>query len=222
MSVSKVLGSLAFSTALVAFTACSTNLLDLGTNVDGDGGAGLLSSDGAIAVARASCTEWSDDDVQSAQAGECPGSCTESPGGELAAFPTMKQFIDQTGGPWLSCRGSVFGPSDTIGVEFAPGCRLFFLKRDSTGALTRGSEIRHQGVYGIFVPATDKFARRIDLKLSDGSRTTYEVKLQLCPKTLVLTRTDSLPGRAVEIIRLTPAREEDGGPPGTFPGTFAR
>ena len=217
MSVGKVLGSLAFSTALVAFTACSTNLLDLGTNVEGDGGTGLLSADGAIAASRASCTEWSDDDVHSAQAGECPGSCTEDPKSELAAFPTMKHFIDQTGGPWFSCGGPAFGPTDTIGVEFAPGCRLFFLKRDSTGALTRGSEIRHQGVYGIFDPATDKFARRIDFKLSDSTRITYEVKLRLCPKTLVLTRTDTLPGRAGEVIRLTPAREPDGGLPGTFP-----
>ena len=97
------------------------------------------------------------------------------------------------------------------------GCRLFFLKYDSTGALTRGSEIRHQGVYGIFDPARAPDARRIDFKTSDGTRITYEVTLTKCPKTLVLTEVDTLPGRAGARVVLTPARVGDGGPPDTFP-----
>jgi hypothetical protein len=200
--------------------ACEARVLDLGENVAAaDASPAPLGADAAVTVARAGCTEWIDDDVAAAQAGECPGTCAPEDGAPAASFPTMKSFIDKTGGPWLYCSGNL-GPTDTLGVELAPGCRMYFLRRDETGRLTRGTEIRHQGLYGIFDPVLEGKKRRIEVKTLEGAKTTYEVTLHECPKSLVLDEAEPPPGKAPKRVVLVPARERDGGPPGTFPGTF--
>ena len=200
--------------------ACEARVLDLGENSPSpDASPSPLGADATVAVARAGCTEWIDDDVAAAQVGECQGSCSPEPDAPAAALPTMKSFIDKTGGPWLYCSGNL-GPSDTLGVELAPGCRMYFLRRDEAGKLTRGTEIRHQGLYGIFDPVVAGKKRRIEVKTLEGAKTTYEVTLHECPRSLVLDEAEPAPGKAPKRVVLVPAREKDGGPPGTVPGTF--
>jgi len=215
--------SILFTFLLLGATtsACNEALLDLGANDVDAGGATLAAEQEAgLTSAKAGCTEWIDDDIHLAAEGECAGTCSPSESrpaeGTHFALPSMKRFIDLTGGAWLRCSGT-FGPDDTVGVEFAPGCRLFFLRYDGSGQLTRGTEIRHQGVLGIYDPATSLYTRRIDLKTTEGGTVSYDVSMQTCPKALVLTPTTSLPGRSPTRVVLRPARERDGGPPTTFP-----
>lgn len=216
MSLTKTSCSLAFFAfcALVSGTACTANVLDLGANATGNG-AGPLSVEGGVSVARAGCTEWFDDEVAASFANECAGSCTPFDT-DRETFPTMRSFVVKSGGPWLWCSGR-FGPTDSVGVEFAPGCRMYFLKYDTTGALTRGTEIRQQAAFGIFDPSPTPTARRIEVKTFDGTRTTYEITLTHCPKTMVLTEVDPLPGHAPTQIVLSTARLPNGELPGTFP-----
>jgi hypothetical protein len=196
--------------------ACEARVLDLGENVvPADAAPAPLGVDAEANVARAGCTEWINDDVTAARAGECSGSCSPGDGAPTLALPTMKSFIDKTGGPWTNCEGNL-GPSDTLGVELAPGCRLYFLLRDGAGRLTRGTEIRHQGLYGIFDPVPFGKKRRVEVKTLEGQKTTYEVTLYDCPKALVLEEAEPLPGKAPKRVVLVPARESDGGSPGTF------
>lgn len=196
--------------------ACEARVLDLGENVvASDASPTPLATDAEANVARAGCTEWIDDDVTAARAGECSGTCSPRDEAPTLALPTMKSFIDKTGGPWVNCEGNL-GPTDTLGVELAPGCRLYFLLRDEAGRLTRGTEIRHQGLYGIFDPVPSGKKRRVEVKTLDGAKSTYEVTLYDCPKALVLEEAEPLPGKAPKRVVLTPARESDGGSPGTF------
>lgn len=210
---------LGMTIVLGGMSACNQALLDLGENAGIEQNGPSLTSEDAGALSRAGCTEWIDDDIHLASEGECDGTCSPDakldPAGSVD-FPTMKSFIDQTGGAWRRCGTGQFGPSDTIGVEFAPGCRLYFLNYDEAGKLTRGTEIRHQGVFGIYDPAKSRSVRSIVLTTTTG-RTTYDVALQRCPKALVLTPTPTVPGRAAERVVLRPARETDGGFVGTFP-----
>ena len=112
MSVKKTCFSVGWVGALLTCVACSTNVLDLGTNTVADGGPSALSLDGGLTTVAAGCTEWIDDDIHAAQEGECAGSCTVSKGGERQPFASRKAFIDHTGGPWFTCDGSApFGPS---------------------------------------------------------------------------------------------------------------
>ena len=105
----------------------------------------------------------------------------------------------------------------TLGVELAPGCRMYFLRRDEAGKLTRGTEVRHQGLYGIFDPVPEGKRRRIEVKTLEGGKTTYEVTVYSCPKALVLEEAEPPPGKAPKRVVLLLARETDGGFPGTFP-----
>ncbi|MBK8215523.1 MAG: hypothetical protein IPK71_17460 [Myxococcales bacterium] len=197
--------------------ACEARVLDLGENSPSpDAGPAPLGADATVTVSRAGCTEWIDDDVAAVQAVECGGTCAPAPNAHEADLPTMKSFIDQTGGPWLYCAGNL-GPSDTLGVELAPGCRMYFLRRDEAGKLTRGTEVRHQGLYGIFDPVPEGKRRRIEVKTLEGGKTTYEVTVYSCPKALVLEEAEPPPGKAPKRVVLIRARETDGGFPGTFP-----
>lgn len=213
----------ALATALVGgaavLPACNAAILDLGQNAPLDGSVGptLSNEDAGILAAKAGCSEWIDEDVQAANANECDGSCSVAPEDPTFPFPTMKRFVDLTGGAWLRCAGAPFGPTDTIGVELAPGCRLYFLHYDADGKVSRGTEIRHQGVMGIYDPPTRTDLRRIDIKTTEGTKS-YDAYVTRCPKALVLTPVgQDLPGRATMPIVLRPARETDGGTLGTFP-----
>jgi len=203
-------------------SACDTALLDLGANVADAGPAAptLASEDaGGLATSTLGCADWFTDDVLAARATECGGTCSPSAQPPTEAshvpFPTKKRFVELTGGPWTLCSGA-FGPSGTVGVEIAPGCRIYFLQYDERGQLTRGTEAHHAGVFGIRDPATNPLVRRIEVTVPGAGAVSYDVSIQTCPRALVLTPVGA-PPPADERIVLQRAVERDGGPVGTFP-----
>jgi hypothetical protein len=178
----------AFALAVIAVTgagavatACNARIVDVGTN---DAGLSSPSSsvvvDGGIAPSQYGCTEWIDDEVVMHRQGACGGQCPSTPALPYA-LDSKADVIAATAGQWMYCAGTL-GPADAVGIEFAPGCRLFFLRPDSSGVIVRGTEASYQATYDIYDPQPAGMPRRIDIHISDASTFTFDLEAFKCPE----------------------------------------
>lgn len=101
-----------------------------------------------------------------------------------------------TAGRWAFCSDHL-GPDDAVGVEFAPGCRLFFLTFDANGIAVRGTESAYQADYDIFDPRPSGVPAQIDVHLSPTNTLTMEVEAFGCPERVRLRQS----GRVIELAR---------------------
>ncbi len=180
-----------FSIAL-GLSACAPRLLDLGTT---DGGPVPTASEDAAPIENDyGCVSTTDTDLATLRGETCAGACTVS-GADAYALDTQKTLVAATSGEWLFCGASSLGPATAIGVEFAPGCRLFFLRRDASGSIVRGTESDDQASYDIYDLRSPAAPRKIDVHLNDGRTVAYDVAVTHCPNELTLV--DPLGNRLV-------------------------
>jgi hypothetical protein len=174
---------LAGSVGTCAISACDPRIVDVGAN---DVGVGLGP---ATTGSQYGCAEWIEEELLVLREGACAGACGMV-GGAPYALGSKKELIAATAGQWLFCGGTSFGPQDAIGVEFAPGCRLYFLRYDPGGVIVRGTEASFQGRYGIHDPRPAGEPRRIDVETFEQPTTTFLVTADRCPERLELVTAD--------------------------------
>jgi hypothetical protein len=201
----------ALTVVLTAVTsACSTSVLDLGENVPADAASPTTTfpslAEAGVTPSAYGCAEWIDDEVREERLGACGAQCGDV-ASENSLFPldSKKNVIAGTAGQWLRCSGS-FGPDDTVGVEFAPGCRLYFLQRDVDGKFVRGTVARLQAKFDIHDPRPAGQPRKLDVHFPDDRHVTYELSVGKCPSVLRLTSTEN---GATKTVDFTPATRED-------------
>lgn len=177
----------------VSVPACNARVVDVGTNDAGSAALVSTPEDGGGKGSAYGCAEWIDEELYALRDGGCPGFCATSPNGPRPTsdpYPlaSKKELIAATAGEWLFCRGS-FGPDGAVGVEFAPGCRLYFLRFDGEGKIVRGTERSFQASYDIYHPRPANAPARIDVHLDDERTVTLEVDVNRCPESLRLAHT---------------------------------
>jgi hypothetical protein len=181
---------------LWSFTAiaagCETREIDLGMT---DGGSGAVAvgpranPDQPLGAAYG-CGDWIEAELNDLRAGTCEGSCSVARDGPypLDSKPSM---MAATAGRWSFC-GARIGPADAVGIEFAPGCRVFFLRLDDAGIAVRGTEAAYQADYDIYDPRPEGVPARIDLHLTATDTMTLRVEAFRCPERVLLRRGDEL------------------------------
>jgi hypothetical protein len=186
---------LAFGGAGIMLAACEPRIVDVGTNdaAPVDPSPASIALDSGLTRSQYGCVDLADDDVRALRTGACGGQCSSIP--ELAYDLESKQaVVAALAGKWMYCAGSL-GPGDAIGLELAPGCRVYFLRRDLNGVAVRGTEAAYQATYDIYDPRPTGTPRRIDLHLDDGTTLTFDVAAHRCPEHLQLAS----PGRTLEL-----------------------
>jgi len=139
------------------------------------------------------CVDLADDDVRALRVGACGGQCSSTPG--LAYELESKQaVVAALAGKWMYREGTL-GPADAIGPELAPGCRVFFLRKDLSGVVVRGTEAAYQATYDVYDPRPAGSPRRIELHLADQTTLTFDVAAHRRPEHLQLVA----PGRTIEL-----------------------
>ncbi|AKV00020.1 hypothetical protein AKJ09_06683 [Labilithrix luteola] len=176
-------------------SACETRHIDLGPTGN-EGRAELRTVPDASLVAAYGCGDWIDAELKALRAGSCEGYCDSYPTGTYP-LDTKASVMAATAGRWVFC-GDHLGPDDAVGMEFVPGCRVFFLRFDSNGIAVRGTEAAYQADYDIFDPRPENMPARIDLHFTALNTITLEVEASRCPETVTL-RGD---GRLLRLARL--------------------
>jgi len=112
----------------------------------------------------------------------CAGVCADALGA-TAAITSADQLAAALAGRWIFCGGG-FGPTDSVGVELDPGCIVYLLRWDSSGALVRGTDAAYQGTYDVVTQGTDVLG--VALHLASGD-TRASVAVAGCPGRARLT-----------------------------------
>ena len=169
--------------------ACDPRVVDVGRNDANVAALGTPIPEGGIEPVSKGCAEWVDEELYALRDGGCPGYCVNPPTDALGDNPypldSRKGIMAATAGEWLFC-GNHFGPDGAVGVEFAPGCRLYFLRRDDAGTLVRGTERAFQMSYDIYHPRPAGVPARLDVHLDDERTMVFEVDANRCPERLHL------------------------------------
>lgn len=172
--------------------ACNARIVDVGTHDSGIAPGAVTVEDAGGQGSAYGCAEWIDEELYALREGACAGFCptpgTPPTGAVRYPLASKKELIAASAGEWLFCRGS-FGPADAVGVEFAPGCRLFFLRYDADGKLVRGTERAFQASYDIHHPRPAGTPARIDVHIDDERSITLDVEVNRCPEGIRLTHT---------------------------------
>jgi hypothetical protein len=168
--------------ALAMAAGCTTRTVDLGANEAG--GSAPLGGQ-VVNGSQYGCDEWNDEEMSALRGGVCAASCSAT-GEDMYALGSKRAVMAATAGQWLFCSADLFGPPGVVGVEFAPGCRVFFLRHDSEGNLVRGVEQRWQASYDID-PVPGATIGRIDLHLDHTTTMGLEVTAYRCPERLHLS-----------------------------------
>ncbi|MDB4936955.1 MAG: hypothetical protein JWP87_3927 [Labilithrix sp.] len=168
-----------------AISACRARIVDVGANDASSAGPTSSTLDGGLARSQYGCADVIDEDLASLRQGACGGQCSSTPAGPYG-LESKQATIAAMAGQWLTCEGT-FGPADSVGVEFAPGCRVFFLRKDEDGAVVRGTEARFQATYDIYDPRSEGTPRRIDVHIDDQTTLTFDVVAHRCPEHLQLS-----------------------------------
>ena len=186
-----LVGACVAACALVV-PACDARIIDIGLNDAESVPSASSVLDGGLVKSAYGCAEWIDDELYALRDGGCSGFC---PGAadKTSPYPldSKQDVMAATAGEWLFCEGSL-GPEGAVGVEFAPGCRLYFLRYDTDGAVVRGTERSYQAAYDIHHPRPADAPARIDVHIDDERTLTFEVVANRCPERLQLAE----PGRA--------------------------
>lgn len=138
----------------------------------------------ASLVAAYGCGDWIDAELTELRVGNCYGDCNSTPSGPYP-LDTKSSVMAATAGRWLFC-GDHLGPHDAVGMEFVPGCRIFFLRYDANGIAVRGTEAEYQADYDIFDPRPENMPARIDVHFSITNTLTLSVDANRCPEGVTL------------------------------------
>jgi hypothetical protein len=181
-------GVAALGCASITVTACNARVVDVGTNDAGSSSPSASHVDSGLVPSQYGCAEFIDDQVQTLRQGTCGGSCSATP---ATPYPldSKADVIAATAGQWSYCEGTL-GPVEAVGIEFTPGCRVFFLRQDANGVVVRGTEARFQASYDIYDPRPDGMPRRIDIHIDDRTTVTFDVEAFKCPEHLRLVSPD--------------------------------
>lgn len=174
-------------------SACDARMVDVGTNDAEPGATSPAAVDGSVVKSAYGCAEWIDEELYALRDGACGGACGSEPG-DPYGLGSKQAVIAATAGQWMYCEGTL-GPSGAVGVEFAPGCRLYFLRKDADGNVVRGTEKAFQAKYDIFDPRPAGSPRRIDVHVDDDTTITFDVVAYRCPEHLRLLA----PGKRLEL-----------------------
>lgn len=192
-----VLVSLALAAvASGALSGCNARVVDLGANDASAGNANPNASalDGGLSKSGYGCADWIDEEVYALREGSCGGTCSSDP--QLPwKLDSKLAVVGASAGQWMFCGPDRFGPEDAIGVEFAPGCTLYFLRKDADGVTVRGTEARFQARYDIYEPRSGSSPHPIDVHLDGVQTLTFDVVAYRCPERLRLLA----PGMRIEL-----------------------
>ena len=175
-------------------SACDARIVDVGTNDPSAANVNPNTVDAGLTSSGYGCAEWVDEELYALRAGSCGGSCS-SEGESPWLLDSKRAVIAASAGQWMFCGEDRFGPNDAIGVEFAPGCRLYFLRKDQDGVTVRGTEARFQARYDIYEPRSGSSPHPIDVHVDDTLTLTFDVVAYRCPERLRLLR----PGMKIEL-----------------------
>jgi hypothetical protein len=167
--------------------ACEVRHVDLTLNENGV--QPLTNADAA--PSQYGCADWIDAELNALRYGACDGKCINTPGSPfvLEARDGKRPIMAATAGRWAFCSGQV-GPADAVGMEFGPGCRIFFLRYDAAGIAVRGTEAAYQADFDIFDPRADGTPPQISLHLTPTHSITFEIAAHRCPERVQLRATD--------------------------------
>lgn len=184
--------------AFAALPACDARVVDVGSHDASAASPSPAAVDAGLARSQYGCAEWIDAELYALREGACGGTCGSEP--ELPyALESKQGLIAATAGQWLYCDAdnseAKLGPDDAVGVEFSPGCRLYFLRKDKDGVTVRGAEAAYQARYDIHDPRPEGAPRRIDVHIDDATTITFDVVAYRCPERLRLLA----PGRRLEL-----------------------
>ena len=176
--------------AASAISACAPRIVDVGTNdaSPAEPGPTAIALDSGLSRSQYGCVDLADDDVRALRVGACGGQCTSTPD-QPYDLESKQAVVAALAGKWMYCAGAL-GPADAIGLELAPGCRVYFLRKDLNGVPVRGTEAAYQATYDIYDPRPAGTPRRIDLHLEDGTTLTFDVAAHRCPEHLQLASRD--------------------------------
>jgi hypothetical protein len=181
-----VLGAVAVLVAAFA-PACEVRHVELGAGGLDAGTAPLARFDAAPTSAYG-CGDWIDNELNALRTGACEGHCDSTPR-EPYDLDGKLSIMAGTAGRWAYCGGHL-GPADAIGIEFAPGCRLFFLKYDANSIAVRGTEASYQADYDMLDPRPEGAPAQIDVHLTPTNTVRMDVEAFRCPERVVLRHGD--------------------------------
>jgi hypothetical protein len=142
------------------------------------------------------CGDWIDGELNALRASACEGHCDASPQ-DPYVLDGKPPIMAATAGRWAFCRGHL-GPADAVGIEFVPGCQVFFLRYDAESIAVRGTESTYQADYDILDPRPEGAAAQIDIHLSEANTLTMDVDAFRCPERVHLRHGDQI----VDLARL--------------------
>jgi hypothetical protein len=180
----------AVAIALIAstfVTSCAKQNVDVGTNDPIS--TTSSTSDAEVFPAGYGCANWVDEDLTMLRGTTCTGACSDGLGTHYALV-SQEELEAATAGQWLYCTRTTLGPADAVGLEFAPGCRIYFLVRDAQNEIIRGTTAAYQADFDIYDLNDPKAPRRIDLNLTTTNKITFDVSVSACPNRLQLRATD--------------------------------
>jgi hypothetical protein len=183
-------GAIAFALAASSALAvsCARQTVDLGRNdASTTTPAAAAQTDAEVFPSGYGCANWLDQDLSTLRGQTCTGGCSDALGTDLYALASQEELEAATAGQWLYCTPTApLGPKEAIGVEFAPGCRLYFLVHDSNGDVARGTMATYQADFDIYDLTDAGAPRRIDVNLAGGDTHTFDVKVSHCPNKVEL------------------------------------
>jgi hypothetical protein len=171
--------------------SCARQDVNVGENDAAPVSPSVAATDGAVFPSGYGCANWVDSELTSLRGSTCTGGCMSSLG-TLYALATQEELEAATAGQWLYCSLPPFGPRDAVGIEFAPGCRLYFLVMDAKGEISRGTLLDYQAAFDIYDLSMQSAPRRIDIKLRGDAGAdsedvfTYDVRASACPNVVQL------------------------------------
>jgi hypothetical protein len=134
---------LSYAVGLVALaSACNGSELHLGA-VDA---APASTSEAAVAESLA-CPPIDEAQYLVLRGTTCAGVCTDGLGAPRA-LASPDEVAAALAGRWTFC-SSTLGPADVVGIELDPGCVVYLLRADASGALVRGADARYQGTFDV-------------------------------------------------------------------------
>ena len=173
------------ATLVACAGACGTRTVDVGRN-DPVSTSPTHVEDAGLVTSQYGCPAWKDDEIRALRGATCTGACADD-GGTAYALGSQTELVAATAGQWLFCAPPPFAPTGAIGIELAPGCRIFFLQRDASGAIVRGTSAAYQASFDIYDLTDPTAPRRVDLHLPDGTTQAWDVRATACPSTVDFT-----------------------------------
>jgi hypothetical protein len=173
---------------LACTQACTQRAIDLGENViekpapvaqvPGDGGLDRFYG----------CVAWSDPEVAAVRSPACESECATpevEASSERHVVVSARDVVAVTAGQWVFCGESPFpGATGAVGMEFTPGCRIYFLLTDNSPTArryVRGTTEQLQASFDIDVPSSKASPTRIEVLTNDKQLIGFTIASGKCP-----------------------------------------